>query len=76
MKAMHLDHDMLLDAARLMERQGGSFAGHIARAFYCADSTNRERLLTAFDDLFVKFYRQHRLDNFKQFLDDYEEGEM
>jgi hypothetical protein len=76
MKAMHLDHDMLLDAARLMEREGGSFAGHIARAFYCADSTNRERLLTAFDDLFVKFYRQHRLDNFKQFLDDYEEGEM
>jgi hypothetical protein len=76
MKAMHLDHDMLLDAARLMERDGGSFAGHIARAFYCADSTNRERLLTAFDDLFCKYYRQHRLDNFKQFLDEYEEGEM
>jgi hypothetical protein len=76
MKAMDLDHDMLLDAARLMESQGGSFAGHIARAFYCADSTNRERLLTAFDDLFCKYYRQHRLENFKQFLDEYEEGEM
>jgi hypothetical protein len=66
MKAMDLDHDMLLDAARLMESQGGSFAGHIARAFYCADSTNRERLLTAFDDLFCKFYRQHRLYEINQ----------
>jgi hypothetical protein len=62
MKAMDLDHDMLLDAARLMENQGGSFAEHIARAFYCADSTNRVRLLTAFDDLFCKYYRQHRMD--------------
>ena len=66
MKAMDLDHDMLLNAALLMEREGGSFAGHIARAFYCADSTNRERLLTAFDELFVKFYRQHRLYEINQ----------
>jgi hypothetical protein len=66
MKAMELDHDMLLDAARLMESQGGSFAGHIARAFYCADTTNKERLLTAFDDLFCKFYRQHRLYEINQ----------
>lgn len=66
MKAMDLDHDMLLAAALLMERDGGSFAGHIARAFYCADSTNRERLLTAFDDLFCKFYRQHRLYEINQ----------
>jgi hypothetical protein len=66
MKAMDLDRDMLLSAALLMESQGGSFAGHIARAFYCADSTNRERLLTAFDDLFCKFYRQHRLYEINQ----------
>jgi 2-oxo-4-hydroxy-4-carboxy--5-ureidoimidazoline (OHCU) decarboxylase len=66
MKAMDLDHDMLLDAARLMENQGGSFAEHIARAFYCADSTNRVRLLTAFDDLFCKYYRQHRLNESSQ----------
>ena len=65
MKAMHLDHDMLLDAARLMESQGGSFAGHIARAFYCADSTNRVRLLTAFDDLFCKYYRLHRINEMR-----------
>jgi len=62
MKAMDLDHDMALAAALTMEREGGSFAEHIARAFYCADSTNRVRLLTAFDDLFCKFYRQHRIN--------------
>ena len=66
MKAMDLDRDMLLSAARLMESQGGSFAGHIARAFYVADSTNRERLLVAFDDLFVKFYRIHRLNEMRK----------
>jgi hypothetical protein len=66
MKATDLDYEMLWDAAKLMEITGGSFAGHIARAFYCADSTNRERLLTAFDDLFCKYYRQHRLYELNQ----------
>jgi hypothetical protein len=66
MKAMELDHSMLLNAAMLMQREGGSFAEHIALAFYVADSTNRERLLTAFDDLFVKFYRQHRINQINQ----------
>ena len=68
MKAMELDHDMLLSAARLMESQGGSFAGHIARAFYVADSTNREKLLSAFDELFVRYYKQHRLDQMREEL--------
>lgn len=62
MKAMELDYDMALAAARVMESEGGSFAEHIARAFYVADTTNRELLLTAFDDLFCKFYRHHRLN--------------
>ena len=66
MSAMDLDHDMLLSAALLMEREGGSFAGHIARAFYVADTTNRERLITAFDDLFCKYYRQHRINKLNQ----------
>jgi hypothetical protein len=66
MKAMDLDYDMLLSAALLMESEGGSFAGHIARAFYVADTTNRERLLSAFDDLFCKFYRQHRINKLNQ----------
>ncbi len=60
MKAMELDHDMLLQAAKCMENEGGSFAGHIARAFYAADRHNAELLLTAFDGLFVKFYLEHR----------------
>ena len=69
MKAMDLDYDMTRDAAKLMEREGGSFAGHIARAFYVADTTNRALLLTAFDDLFCKFYKLHRLNELR-------EGEM
>ena len=52
MKAIELDYDMAWDAAKLMEKQGGGFAACIARAFYVADSTNQERLLIAFDDLF------------------------
>jgi hypothetical protein len=62
MKAMQLDHDMLLRAARMMESEGGSFAGHIARAFYVADLSNREKLLSAFDELFVQFYKKHLRD--------------
>jgi hypothetical protein len=42
-----------------MEREGGSFAGHIARAYYVADTQNAEALLTAFDMLFLKFYAEH-----------------
>ena len=59
MKATDLDHDMLVQAARCMESEGGSFAGHIARAFYAADSYNAHTLVTAFDDLFCKFYMEH-----------------
>ena len=59
MTAMHLDHDMRIQAAKCMENEGGSFAGHIARAYYVADSTNAEKLLTTFDMLFLKFYAEH-----------------
>lgn len=53
------DSDMWLDAARCMESEGGGFAGHIARAFYVADSSNKAKLLTAFESLFMKFYVEH-----------------
>jgi hypothetical protein len=66
MKAMDLDYEMLWDAARLMEQQGGGFAACIAQAFYRADITNRERLITAFDDLFVRYYKLHRLIEINQ----------
>jgi hypothetical protein len=65
MKATQLDHDMLLNAARLMEITGGSFAGHIARAFYCADTVNREKIVSAFSDLFYKHYRLHRINEMR-----------
>jgi hypothetical protein len=66
MKARDLDYEMLWDAARLMEQQGGGFAACIAQAFYRADASNRERLITAFDDLFVRYYKQHRLYEINQ----------
>ena len=66
MKAIELDYEMLWDAAKLMEQQGGGFAACIAQAFYRADAMNRERLLTAFDDLFVKFYKQHRINEMRK----------
>lgn len=59
MKAIDMTHGQRLAAALLMEKQGGSFAGHIARAFYVADSYNTKLLLTAFDGLFCKFYQLH-----------------
>jgi hypothetical protein len=61
-----LDHDMLLKAARLMEDEGGSFAGHIARAFYVADGTNKRLLLQSFSPLFEKFYRAHYVRNMRE----------
>jgi hypothetical protein len=66
MKAMDLDYEMLWEAAKLMEQQGGSFAACIAQAFYRADATNRERLLVAFDDLFVRYYKQHRINEMRK----------
>jgi len=54
-----LNETQLLAAAKCMEAEGGGFAGHIARAFYAADSSNRARLLDAFEHLFEKFHREH-----------------
>ena len=36
-------------------RSGGSFAGHIADAYFCADKHNRLKLIEAFDGLFRRF---------------------
>lgn len=46
---------MLLMSARNMEKFGGSFASHIAAAFFVADSVNRKRLVAAFRDLFERY---------------------
>lgn len=47
--------DELLEAAKTMDAYGGHFARHIAGAFYAADQHNRERLVSAFTDLFTKY---------------------
>ena len=60
MSAIDLDYNMLHKAAQQMEKEGGSFAKHIAQAFYVADSTNMEALVRAFDDLFAEYYRKYR----------------
>lgn len=45
-------------AAHEMQRTGGSFASHLADAYFHADSNNKERILTAFMDLFEKFIEE------------------
>ena len=47
--------DRFLMAARNMEKFGGSFASHIAAAYFAADSRNRKKLLNAFGDLFERY---------------------
>ena len=49
--------DDFLHAAHAMERMGGGFAGHIARAYYAADSDNARRLREAFAELFTKYFQ-------------------
>lgn len=56
-----MGRDEALKAARVMEDIGGSFAAHLARAFYAADSHNTERLLAAFPEMFERYY-QYSLD--------------
>lgn len=61
MKAPELtmNRDNALKAARVMEDIGGSFAAHLARAFYAADSHNTARLLEAFPEMFERYYQHH-----------------
>jgi hypothetical protein len=47
-------------AAWVMERMGGRFAGHIARAYYAADSDNKARLRAAFWELFEKYHAMYQ----------------
>jgi hypothetical protein len=49
--------DQYLQAARLMEQYGGSFARHVASAYIYADSDNQRKLLSAFGDLFERYHR-------------------
>lgn len=50
-----LHRDDALRAAENMQRMGGGFASKLAAAYFVADSDNRRRILTAFDDLFRSY---------------------
>ena len=50
-----MDHDTFIRTCSNMERSGGSFAAHIAKAGFKADLENRKKLLEAFPELFSKF---------------------
>ena len=49
-------YDDYIMAAHEMERIGGGFAASIARAYFAADSHNKERLKAAFPDLFTQYF--------------------
>lgn len=55
MNATQYTDSQLHAAAHEMQRTGGSFASHLAAAYFHADLNNRERILTAFMDLFERF---------------------
>lgn len=55
MKASEMSDSELNKAAHNMKRYGGSFAEHIANAYFCADSTNQVRVVDAFPELFERY---------------------
>lgn len=63
MKATDLTEEQLYQAAKTMFAYGGGFAGALSEAFFKADSTNREKLLVAFDELFMRYHRWNEEDN-------------
>lgn len=57
---MKYTSEQLHAAAHEMQRTGGSFASHLAAAYFHADANNKERILTAFMDLFEKFIEENK----------------
>ena len=57
--------ELTLEAVELMIASGGSFARAIGSAWIVGDSTNRQRVYIAFDDLFEKYatWAQERGEN-------------
>jgi predicted RNA polymerase sigma factor len=50
-----MNEDLTRKAALLMERVGGSFAASIAKAWIVGDSSNKQRVYSAFPELFEKY---------------------
>lgn len=55
MKATEMTDSDLRKAAHNMREYGGSFAAHIAEAYFCADAQNANALLDTFGHLFVRY---------------------
>jgi hypothetical protein len=53
------------DAFHLMHEMGGTFAHHLANAWFYADSENKGRIETAFSDLVDKYARLMTTDIYK-----------
>ena len=62
-KATELTDAQQYESAKTMFAYGGGFAGCLAESFFKADSTNREKLLVAFNDLFMRYHRWNEEDN-------------
>lgn len=50
-----MTHDEIVYTCMAMSRYGGSFASRIADAALVADTTNKDRLIAAFPELFEKY---------------------
>ena len=55
---MKLTRDQLIKALYLMEKEGGHFASKLAKAWYAADSSNQDKLFSAFSDLVLRYHRE------------------
>ena len=62
-KATELTADQQVASAKTMFAYGGGFAGALSEAFFKADSSNKEKLLVAFDELFMRYHRWNEEDN-------------
>ena len=52
---MTLSRETLYQVFELMERQGGSFARNLARAWFVADGDNQKKIQDAFYDLIWEY---------------------
>lgn len=63
MKATDLTDAQQYASAKTMEKYGGGFASALALAFSRADSSNKRKILEAFNDLFMRYHRWNVEDN-------------
>ena len=63
MKATELTEEQQYESAKTMEKYGGRFASALALAFFTADSTNKRKILEAFNELFMRYHRWNEEDN-------------